>query len=351
MKNLKIATFDSGFGGFFTAKEIEKVAREVEKKYDANISVQHYGDTKNAPYGEKTPMQIAELTTSGVKFAFDKKADMVFIACNTASTQYPSVRRNIETIDSKLGENVISIIDKTAEHVKNIASKSLANNNEIHIGILSTPATLKSGVYIEKLSDLLDGKLSKGEIESFKQERWNKEAGYEIESNKQKSVIELLHGKKVHIYHVGPGNWVDLIERNGSNKDKEDAVKRDVGILMSMTPENSKLVAVGEFCTHYPVFDEYIKATTQAYGKSTSETEFVKQGAIMAKEFEERLKHLDLKLRPRPLEASGVFANIFITGDNIDATKKLASDLFPSKRQTQVQKIEFEKSRNHEIEK
>ncbi len=341
VEKMKIATFDSGFGGFFTAKAIGYKARNLENKYHVSISVKHYGDTGNAPYGEKTPEQIAELTTAGIKHAFKDGADLVFIACNTASTQYKKVRNNIEAVNPEWGEKIVSIIDKTAEHVKDIVSKALIHENEVHIGLLSTPATLKSGAYIETLSEMLSGKLSRGEIESFKQERWNKEAGAEIESNKQKSVITLPDSKKVHVYQVGPGNWVDLIERSGSSEDKEKAVKRDVGILTSMTLQGSKLVAVGEFCTHYPVFDEYIKATIQEHEKSTSETEFVKQGPIMAKEFKKRVKATkNLDKKPERLETSIVTPNIFITGDNADATAKLARDLFPSKR-TEVEQINF----------
>ena len=65
-EHLKIATFDSGFGGYFTAQAITQVAAKIAQQKDAVFSIEHFGDTANAPYGEKTPEQIAALTTRGV---------------------------------------------------------------------------------------------------------------------------------------------------------------------------------------------------------------------------------------------------------------------------------------------
>jgi glutamate racemase len=89
---IKVATFDSGFGGYFTAKEIEKQSFELQKNHAVNFSISHYGDTLNAPYGEKTPEMIAEYSAKGISRAFDDGAEVVFIACNTASTQYDSIK-------------------------------------------------------------------------------------------------------------------------------------------------------------------------------------------------------------------------------------------------------------------
>lgn len=63
----------------------------VLREYNVAITIRHYGDTKNAPYGEKTPEQIAALASAGVIKTLADGADLVFIACNTASTQYHAI--------------------------------------------------------------------------------------------------------------------------------------------------------------------------------------------------------------------------------------------------------------------
>jgi glutamate racemase len=117
-QQIRIDTFDSGFGGYFTANAIEKSAQQIVKTKDAAFTIHHFGDTKFAPYGEKTPEQIAELTAYGVKRALSKGSDTVFIACNTASTQYPAVVRAVEAEFPGRGKDVISIIQSSAEEAK-----------------------------------------------------------------------------------------------------------------------------------------------------------------------------------------------------------------------------------------
>jgi len=70
---LHVATFDSGFGGFFTAKSIEKVTPPLLERYDTAITIRHYGDTLNSPYGEKFPAEIAKLGSDGVLKALDEE--------------------------------------------------------------------------------------------------------------------------------------------------------------------------------------------------------------------------------------------------------------------------------------
>ena len=42
---LRVATFDSGFGGYLTAKSIEVTAASLLQHYDTAITIRHYGDT------------------------------------------------------------------------------------------------------------------------------------------------------------------------------------------------------------------------------------------------------------------------------------------------------------------
>ena len=44
-----------------------------------------YADTANCPYGERSPEEILLLTEDGISFLKNKGAEMVMIACNTAT--------------------------------------------------------------------------------------------------------------------------------------------------------------------------------------------------------------------------------------------------------------------------
>ncbi len=76
----KIVVFDSGFGGLTVLKELLKVLPDEEYIY--------YGDSANAPYGEKTHDELLKLDSaicSKVSAAYDVKCFV--IACNTTTSE------------------------------------------------------------------------------------------------------------------------------------------------------------------------------------------------------------------------------------------------------------------------
>lgn len=337
---VKIATFDSGFGGFFTAKAIEKSAYNILKTHDTKISVGHFGDSKNAPYGEKTPAQIATLTTDGVMGALKNGADIVFIACNTASTQYETVQQNIAKHYPTRKSDVISIIDSSVQAVKTQIDKKLQQADVIHFAILATPATIKSQTYLKALAKIYNGTLQADDLTIITQERWFKTAGQTIDTLTGKAKITLGNGKIIHLYQLAPANWVELIEKEGSLADKNTIINRDLGLLQSVLGADTKLDGVGEFCTHFPVFDTIIHATLQNANMITKDTFFIKQAPLMAQIFEQKMRDkLQNYKRPAPLDDDSDLlktlirqsaATITISGDNVDATKRLARTIFPN---------------------
>ncbi|NCC53031.1 MAG: hypothetical protein EOM20_17715, partial [Spartobacteria bacterium] len=138
--HLHMATFDSGFGGFFTAKSMADQAESLLQKYNVAIFVTHYGDTKNAPYGNKTPTEIANLTQLGVEKAFHDGASIVVIACNTASTQHHAVVEGIKHTHPGREDLVLSIITPTILAVKKQADMRLLLDEKTVIAIFATPA-------------------------------------------------------------------------------------------------------------------------------------------------------------------------------------------------------------------
>ena len=73
-----IAVFDSGLGGLSVLKQlIQKLPRE---------NFLYFGDSKNAPYGEKSSEQVRQLAEENIDDLINRGAKAVVIACNTATS-------------------------------------------------------------------------------------------------------------------------------------------------------------------------------------------------------------------------------------------------------------------------
>lgn len=127
----KIGVFDSGVGGISVLKEVLKEL--------PNDDIVYFGDSLNAPYGDRALEEIIHLCLKVSDFlVYEKKVDALVIACNTATGAAMSLmvkRYNIP---------VVGVIKPGA---KEALKKSLKK----YIGVLATPATVKMGVYKKEL--------------------------------------------------------------------------------------------------------------------------------------------------------------------------------------------------------
>ena len=334
---LRVATFDSGFGGYLTAKSIEVTAASLLQHYDTTITIRHYGDTKNLPYGEKTPGQIATLGSAGVLRAFEQGADMVFIACNTASTQYDRIRQAVDAAYPGQVKPVVSIIDASATEAKRLLDQSLAQRSTATFLILATPASVRAMVYPRQLARLYAAPLLEEAPRAFTQPRWYTANGPTIDSLIQKSAITLPGGRHIEVIQLAPANWVELIEHGADAKLKREAVRRDLGLLAKQLPKAAPDV-VGYFCTHYPIFDDTIRAEVALQLPTPRPPTYISQGQLMARIFqgmaEERLQGRQRKvpLAAEQLQAllGAARANITISGQNGPVTRQLAQTMFPN---------------------
>ena len=335
---LHVATFDSGFGGYLTAKSIEGSAASLLRQYDATISIRHYGDTQNLPYGEKTPAQIATLGSAGVLKAFEQGADMVFIACNTASTQYASIRRAVEAAYPGQTKPVVSIIDASAQEAKRLLDLTLARKPSATFVIMATQATVRSMVYPRQLASLYGVALQEEAPKAITQPRWFTAKGATVDSLTQKNVITLPGGRRIDVFQLAPANWVELIEHGADAKTKQEAVRRDLGLLVPLLGKGSGPDVVGYFCTHYPIFDATIRTELTAQGGATGATSYIAQGELMATLFQQMAEaRLQGHQRQAPSGADqlralteAARATITISGQNGKTTRELARTIFPN---------------------
>jgi glutamate racemase len=330
-QNIKVATFDSGFGGFFTAKEIEYSARKLTETYDVQFSITHYGDTRNAPYGEKQPEQIARLAASGISRAFKDGAEQVFIACNTASTQFAAIKALLEAERPGLSSNIVSIIESSVQELKQRVDAKLASQNKVRVMLLATPFTVKSMTYPKALAQAYGLPEPITNLTSHAEARWYTQKGKSIDNVVSFNVLKLPQGKQIEVYQLGPGNWVDMIEHGAPAEVQRKAVEQNLKLVNTQLPFD----VVGEFCTHFPVFDEFIKTVSLKNGLARADTHYIKQGPLMAgifqRQVEARLRPAARKLDPATKAKLTEITRpiIYLSGSNIEETRQLSQQVFP----------------------
>lgn len=127
---MKIGVFDSGIGGTSVLEAIKKLLPYEEYYYLA--------DSKHCPYGEKDDDELYRIVKANVEFLKAWGAQIIVVACNTATTR---------------------CIEKLRNDFKNLpfvgtepAVKLAANSNAKNILVLATPGTISS----ERLETLVE---------------------------------------------------------------------------------------------------------------------------------------------------------------------------------------------------
>lgn len=120
-----IGVFDSGVGGISVLKALIK-----ELPYENFL---YFGDSANAPYGEKTTEEIQKLSMNIADHFVEEGVKAIVIACNTAtSAAAPLIREKYQKKMPVIGEEP--------------ALKPAAEADEDHdskILVMATPATLR----------------------------------------------------------------------------------------------------------------------------------------------------------------------------------------------------------------
>lgn len=118
-----IGFFDSGSGGLSVLSHFRTLVPDADVVY--------FGDIKNAPYGEKSPEELAALTRAGVAILRDAGATSIVSACNSVSTSIlAGAAGDLPFVEMSI---------PTAEYMKQFKGKRFL--------LLATPATIASGMY------------------------------------------------------------------------------------------------------------------------------------------------------------------------------------------------------------
>lgn len=122
-----IGIFDSGIGGTSIWKEVVHLLPNEHTIYLA--------DSKNAPYGEKSPEEIIALSIKNTELLISKGSKLIIVACNTATTNAIDILRKnyrIPFIGIEPAIKPAALLSKTGA-----------------IGILATKGTLSSKLFEE----------------------------------------------------------------------------------------------------------------------------------------------------------------------------------------------------------
>lgn len=205
---IKIGVFDSGEGGLSVLKEITRLLPEAEYVY--------YSDNAHCPYGEKSSEYIQDRARAITERLLKEGADVIVVACNTATAAAISVLRSeySDASSQEVRDKVRELTGGRHDHICFIGMEpavkpaALGTRTGV-VGVLATAGTIKGSKYLKTKESVDD----------------------------QVNVFE----------HVGRG-FVELVEEGRlSGSEAEDVVKASLGPLLSA---GADIIVLG--CTHYP---------------------------------------------------------------------------------------------------
>ena len=198
MINNSIGLLDSGVGGLSVLSELYKIM--------PNKNYVFFGDTKNVPYGTKTPNEIYNYTKSILEFFISKGIKTAVFACNTTSAvAYDKLK---ECFQDKI---------KIYPLIQSVARQAIDGlKNEDSIAILATKATINSKKYNEEIKK---------------------------------------YNPKINVVGIDCTGFVEIVE-NRLYKD-EASIKLIKEKLEIARENNAKRIVLG--CTHYPYLENIFK--------------------------------------------------------------------------------------------
>ncbi|MCS6790249.1 MAG: glutamate racemase [Bacteroidia bacterium] len=131
---MRVGIFDSGLGGLLTARYVRALHPQADILY--------YGDTAHLPYGDKSPAQIQSYVRSITAFLCAQGAELIAVACNTASSVA------IEAVYDAAG--TVPVLDAITPAVRAFQLHRYAEP----VGVIGTYTTIRSGIYRTALEKL-----------------------------------------------------------------------------------------------------------------------------------------------------------------------------------------------------
>lgn len=133
MDKRAIGVFDSGLGGLTVVKRLMQALPEEDIVY--------FGDTGRVPYGTRSEQTIMRYVMQDINFLKTFNIKMIVAACGTASTvALPKLYGSVDI-------HMTGVVDEAAV----CAAKATRNKK---IGVIATPATVKSDAFANKIASV-----------------------------------------------------------------------------------------------------------------------------------------------------------------------------------------------------
>jgi len=141
---MAVGIFDSGLGGLTVLDAAQKRLPEVAFLY--------FADSAHAPYGVRDAEDIYDLTGRAVRALWDRGADLVILACNTASA---AALRRIQEGGLPPGKRVLGVFVPLIEALTERRWGDNSPPREVavkHVALFATPATVASRAFQRELA-------------------------------------------------------------------------------------------------------------------------------------------------------------------------------------------------------
>lgn len=276
-----IGIFDSGFGGLTTVREL----RRILPQYD----ILFLGDSARTPYGSRSTEAVTRCTEEGVQRLFAEGAQIVLVACNTASADALRYLQAQYPHQKTLGTLIPAV------------EEALTQTRFGRIGVLATRGVVASGNYEKELKKL---------------------------SSSLYHPTEKRAEKKPRIISAAAPLLVPLVEEGWITKPETRMILRKY--LRPLKEANIDTLILG--CTHYPLlFQEF----QRKMGKHCT---IINSGAAQARKFAEYLvRHPEIE---KTLSQKGTCR--FFTTDDASRFRELGSRfLRETLSRDQVSRIEL----------
>ena len=253
-----IGVFDSGLGGLTVARQLRRALPHEDLVY--------LGDTARVPYGTKSPETVRRFACEAMQFLVAQGVKAVVVACNTATSWA------LPTLVKQFSVPVFGVVQPGVR-------TALARTRNHRIGVIATPATIRSDAYGKSLR------------------------GREAQAVVWSRACPLL---------------VPLVEEGWQNHPVTDQVLHEY--LDPLVGEGIDTLVLG--CTHYPLLKAAIR---RVVGKRIA---LVDSAAACAADVRERLQELDLLVEGR--RRRGTF-KAYVT-DEVPQFSRIAAQLLRVKR-------------------
>ena len=134
-KDEYITVFDSGVGGISVLKELIRLMPDEKYLY--------FGDSANAPYGEKTTQQVRQLTLAAAEMLMAPGVKALVVACNTATAAA------ITALPETYPDTVIIGIEPALK----LAADRFPGGR---VGVMATPVTLREEKFSQQAERFAD---------------------------------------------------------------------------------------------------------------------------------------------------------------------------------------------------